>query len=140
MELAQGGERNFHCTLLETFEFCICTKYFYFFFLFDHTCSIWKFPGQGSNPSHSCGLCHNCSNAGSLTKDARPRIKPTLPQRQRQILTCCTTGGTPKVFQMNKNFFWGATPVAYHMKVPRLGAESELQLLAYPTATATWDP
>ena len=27
-----------------------------------------------------------------------------------------------------------------HMEVPRLGAESELQLPAYATATATWDP
>ena len=27
-----------------------------------------------------------------------------------------------------------------HMKVARLGVESELQLLAYTTATATWDP
>ena len=26
------------------------------------------------------------------------------------------------------------------MEVPRLGVESELQLLAYATATATWDP
>ena len=25
-----------------------------------------KFPGQGSNSSHSCGLCHSCSNARSL--------------------------------------------------------------------------
>ena len=25
------------------------------------------------------------------------------------------------------------------MEVPRLGLELELQLLAYPTATATWD-
>ena len=27
-----------------------------------------------------------------------------------------------------------------HMEVSRIGAESELQLLAYTTATATWDP
>ena len=27
-----------------------------------------------------------------------------------------------------------------HMEVPRLGVESELQLLAYATATATQDP
>ena len=27
-----------------------------------------------------------------------------------------------------------------HMKDPRLGVESELQLLAYTTATAMWDP
>ena len=26
-----------------------------------------------------------------------------------------------------------------HMEVPRLGVESELQLLAYTTAIATWD-
>ena len=26
------------------------------------------------------------------------------------------------------------------MEVPRLGAELELQLMAYPTAPATWDP
>ena len=33
-------------------------------------------------------------------------------------------------------FFLG--PHSWHMQVPRLGAEWELQLLAY--ATATWDP
>ena len=27
---------------------------------------IWKFPGQGSNLSHSCSLCHSCGNTGSL--------------------------------------------------------------------------
>ena len=27
-----------------------------------------------------------------------------------------------------------------HMEVPRLGVQSELQLLAYTTAIATWDP
>ena len=37
------------------FCFCCCTH------------SIWKFLGQGSNQSHSCGLCHSCSNARSLT-------------------------------------------------------------------------
>lgn len=29
---------------------------FFFFFLFGSTCSTWKFPGQGSNPSHGCDL------------------------------------------------------------------------------------
>ena len=27
-----------------------------------------------------------------------------------------------------------------HMEVPRLGVESEQQMQAYTTATATWDP
>ena len=31
-------------------------------------------------------------------------------------------------------------PRLWHMKVPRLGVESELQLLAYTTVTATLDP
>ena len=31
-------------------------------------------------------------------------------------------------------------PHLRHMEVPRLGVESELQLSAYTTATATWDP
>ena len=35
-------------------------------------------------------------------------------------------------------FFLGPHP--RHMEIPRLGIESELQLLAYPTATATQDP
>ena len=31
-------------------------------------------------------------------------------------------------------------PHVQHMEVPRLGVELVLQLLAYATATATWDP
>ena len=31
-------------------------------------------------------------------------------------------------------------PHLWHMEVPRLGVKSELQLLAYAIATATWDP
>ena len=34
-------------------------------------------------------------------------------------------------------FFLG--PPLQHMEVPRLGVKSELQLLAYTTATAMWD-
>ena len=30
-------------------------------------------------------------------------------------------------------------PHPQHMEIPRLGVESELQLLAYTTAIATWD-
>ena len=35
---------------------------------------IWKFQGQGLNPSHSCNLLH--SNARSLAHSVRPGIKP----------------------------------------------------------------
>ena len=47
---------------------CLCL----FFFFFGRASGIWKFPGQGSNPSHSCSLSHcsdntrskNCCNTG----------------------------------------------------------------------------
>ena len=35
---------------------------------FGHTWSMWKFPGQGSNPSHSSDPSHCRDNAGSLTR------------------------------------------------------------------------
>ena len=41
--------------------FSVCSGVFFVCFLF---------PGEGSNPSHSCDLCHNSGNAGSLTRCA----------------------------------------------------------------------
>ena len=38
-----------------------------FFFLNGRTSSVWKFLGQGSNPSHCWDLHHSCSNARSST-------------------------------------------------------------------------
>ena len=39
------------------------------------------------------------------------------------------------------SFYWGGGVLhPQHVEAPRLGAESELQLPAYTTATATWDP
>ena len=45
-------------------------------------------------------------------------------------------------FPSKKNFFFFVFlgPHPRHMEVPRLGVESELQLLAYTTATAMPDP
>ena len=37
-------------------------------------------------------------------------------------------------------FFCFLGPHPRHMEVPRIGVESQLQLLACTTATATWDP
>ena len=37
-------------------------------------------------------------------------------------------------------FFWLFRPHPWHMEVPRLGVESELQLLTYTTATAKQNP
>ena len=46
-------------------------------------CGTWKFPGQGLNPSHSCGLHHSCSKARSLTHLA------TVGTPNYKILTMC---------------------------------------------------
>ena len=48
----------------------------FFFFLSGRTCSIWKFPGQGSNLSHRCNLYHSCSDDGSLTHCTELGIEP----------------------------------------------------------------
>ena len=37
-------------------------------------------------------------------------------------------------------FFVFLGPYLYHVEVPRVGVKLELQLPAYTTATATWDP
>ena len=44
--------RLFHCS-------CCC--------FYGHTHGIWKFPGQGLNPSLSCNLCCSCGNTRSLS-------------------------------------------------------------------------
>ena len=56
--------------------------YFILFYFFCHTCSIWKFLGQGLNLSHSCNL--HC-NARSLTYSPEPGMEPT-PQQQPKPL------------------------------------------------------
>ena len=61
---------------------CICISYD----------TLWRYPIYASlwiywwSPSHSCNLCHSCSNAGSLTHCTGPGIKPRTPQRQHGIL------------------------------------------------------
>ena len=37
-------------------------------------------------------------------------------------------------------FFFFLGPHPWHMEVPKLGVKSELQLMAYTTATEMWDP
>ena len=75
-----------------------------------------NFPGQESNPRHSIDPSHSSDKVGS---------SPVL-------------FFFPFFHQFfSFSFFFRAVPV--HMEVPRLGVESELQLLAYTTATATRD-
>ena len=56
----------------------IVSSFFFFFSLFKALCihSMWKFPGRGSNPSHSSDLSHSNDNGRSLT--TRPRGNSAL--------------------------------------------------------------
>ena len=57
--------KTFLTSPLPRFQFiCLCACLFIFF---GHSCGLWKFPGQGSNPRHSGSLYPIHSNAGSLT-------------------------------------------------------------------------
>ena len=40
-------------------------------------CCMWRFPGQGSDLSHSCDPCNSYNSAGSLTHCTRRRTEPT---------------------------------------------------------------
>ena len=80
------------------------------FSFYGHTCSIWKFPGLGSNQSHSCRptpqpqqcqipdssatYAAACSNTRSSTHWVRPGIEPTSSWTLCWVLTCWTTDGT----------------------------------------------
>ena len=67
---------------------------------------IWKIPDQGQNPSHSCNLCHSCSNVRSLTHCTGQGLNPQLssyPSCHRDnagSLTHFTTAGSPSSFSL----------------------------------------
>ena len=58
-ERKEGKEKKCNSKCLRVF----CFLFFVFFF---STRGIWKFPGQGLNPSHSCKLCPSCGSTRSF--------------------------------------------------------------------------
>ena len=73
------------------------------FFFFFNGCShsLWRFPGQGLNPSHSFDLHHSYSNTGSLNllcwawnQTDASRVTQATAVR---FLTHCAAAGTPRV-------------------------------------------
>ena len=76
-----------------------------FLSFFGHICSIWKFLGQGLNPSSSCDLHCKCSNAGSFSplhwaKDRTHNSEVTRATVVR-VSTHCAPSGTPNLFLKN---------------------------------------
>ena len=89
-----------------------------------------EFLSQRSDPSHNCDLYATSFNpwwqAGDQT--CVPAEIPLIPFHH-----CGNSLASSLIF-----FLFRAAPT--HMEVPRLWVESELHLLAFATATATWDP
>ena len=81
--------------------------FFFFFFFFCLTCSMWRFPGQESNPTPSGDLHHSCYNTRSLTHCTGWGIKPThwqwseLLQKQCQILNLLHHSGDSPSLMFN---------------------------------------
>ena len=86
-------------------------------------------------PAASVTYAAAFGSAGSLPHWTRPGVKPAS-----SWLLVGFVSTTP---QWELPFFFFSCflgPHLQHMEVPRLGVKSELQLLAYATATATADP
>ena len=101
---------------------------------------LWKFSGQALNLSH-WNLCHSSSNARSFNPQRQTGDRTQTSAATWSVavgfLTYCATVGTPIRFCFSFCFLGLHLQ---HMKVPQLGGELELQLMAYTTATATLDP
>ena len=91
------------------------------------------------DPSCNCDLYSSLQEHKILNPLSKARDWTHVLMDTSWIHYHWTTMGTP-----NRKFFFLTFcflgPYPRHMKVPRLGVESELQLQAYTTATTMWDP
>ena len=107
-------------------------KDFFYVYFYGCTHSIWKILGQGLNPSHSsgnAGYFNHCHQAGHWT------ISLVTQAIVIGLNLLCHHRNSWSIFSFAFCFL---RPHLQHMEVPWLGVESELQLLAY--TTATWEP
>ena len=115
----------------------------YTFFISYHlpSCSIPVLYSRTSLLIHS-----KCNSLHLPIPKSQSMLPPPSAPRQPQVCSLCL--GVCSVLQIGSFVlylpyfilfvFLGSH--SWHMEVPRLGVESEPQLLAYTTATATWDP
>ena len=89
-----------------------------FSFLSDCTHGIWKFLGQGSNPSSSCDLRHSCGHPGPLAPCSRLGIELEPLRRQCWILNLLLYSGN-------------STDVAFNCWWQKLQPHSESKLLVW---------
>ena len=122
--------------------FKLCHFIFYIIwvllFPFLATLQYMEFPGQVPDPSHSRDLCHRGGNPRSLTHCARLEVEP--------MILCCrdaTNSTAPQwelLFYITSFFSSLLGLYPWHMEVPGLGVQLDLQLQAYATARAIPDP
>ena len=95
--------------------------------------SVWKSPGQGSNPSCSYDICHSCSKARSLIHCARLGIEPIPPQRQHWILNPLHHSGSSYFARSFKNFTYSSLGCSPHFFVLSLapGSLAEWALFSF---------
>ena len=74
----------------------------------------------------------DCSGQRLLCQTGDPSLPGIRQQEARKA--------TLELYYFVFIYFVFSGPHLQHMEAPRLGVELELQLLAYPTATATRDP
>ena len=100
-----------------------------FFFFFGHGHSMWKFPGQGSNPYHISDPSHCSDDTRSLTCCATRELL-------KYILSKYKCYGIQIISQ--KFFFVFLGPHLQHMEVPSLGVKLEPHLRATPQPQQHW--
>ena len=133
-----------------------------FFFFFSCLATLWhvEFWGRGPHLSHSCDLCHSCSNAGSfnpLCWAGEPTCALVL---QKCCGSFCPTAGPPNCM-VSLNFTTISNFLLFHLFSAAYGsfqtrgqigaaaaslhhshssARSKLHLRPTPQLTATLDP
>ena len=107
-------------------SFIVGVRDFYIFY--GHTWGIWKFPGQGLNPSCSCDLCCSCSNPVSFNPlcqvGDRTHASAGTWAATVWFLTHCATAGTPS-FRDFLNSFPLRTPISKYSR----GVQQEWEVL-----------
>ena len=98
-----------------------------FFSFYGFSCSIWKFPCQGSNQSSrsrptpqphwiqaaSATYTTVCGNARSLAHWSSPGIKPSSSQREHQVLNLLSHSGNSLPIFKSRFFFFLAVAELY---------------------------
>lgn len=89
------------------FSWALSWRHWILFFLFVAALRHMECPGQGSDPSCNCSLCHSCCNARASTHCARWGGGTFVPALQRWHIYCCATAGTPTTDFLKRN--WNKT-------------------------------